>query len=415
MPTILHLIDATGRSAAAHQLTGKDRVTIGRSPSCDVVLDDISVEPIHCTITRKGLVFQLRAQSESSILRVNGRPTRLQYLLPDDELLVGRVQLRFEQDDSGDPNRTNVQLEEQEGTAPIEQTADKVRTKLSQRIMRIDPDAEEQHAGLLLLVRVAGLIGTREDRLQLLQDSLDAARELLPGDRAAIIMRNKDGRLAPAVVRRGEGDAPKSRLQVNQAAIAKAAKRGLPSRGEELTRSFVCVPLRNREGATGAVYLDMPAEQFRYTDGHLDTLGVLGNLVGLAVERGLLLDRAEAAAQDAQLQLGRLIDIFNAVGDAILTLDGAGEVVRWDNVALRRLGDNWPCALRELVAAESHPQLEAALADAMQGTTADAILTFKSTGGDEFLQARFIPQRRPDAGVEGVVVVARDIPAAGPA
>ncbi len=415
MPTILHLLPADGRKRAAFKLTGKQRVSIGRNPSCDVVLDDASVEPVHCVIERKGLVFQLRAESESAALQVNGRPTRVQYLLPDDELLVGRLRFHFEQDDSADPARTNVQLDEPESVPPIEQTADAVATRLSSRIMRIDPNAEETGSSLLLLVRVAGLIGTRDDRLQLLEDSLDAARELLPGDRAAIIMRNKDGRLTPAVVRRGADDAPHARLQVNQEAIAKAAKRGVPSRGEELTRSFVCVPLRNEEGATGAVYLDMPAEKFRYSDGHLDTLGVMGNLVGLAVERGLLLDRAEASARDAQLQLGRLIDIFNAVGDIILSLDDKGEVIRWNNVALRRLGDNWPCTIQAIVAPTSHTALATALAGAMGGTTADTVLSFKTSSGEELLQTRFIPQRRADAGIEGVVVVARPVPTALPA
>ncbi|MHC5019528.1 MAG: FHA domain-containing protein [Planctomycetota bacterium] len=417
MSTKLHLLDAS--PLVSHDLSGKDRVSIGRTPSCDVVLEDVSIEPVHCVIERKGLVFQLRAETESAVLHVNGRPTRAQYLLPDDELLIGRVRVRFEHEDTADPGRTNLVLDsdaqDDGGGVVIEHTADAVRDKLSQRIMRIDPDAEAQHSGLLLLVRVAGLIGTRNDQLTLLADALDAARTLLPGDRAAIVMRNKEGRISPTVVRRGADDAPHAKLRVNQRAIAGAAKNGEASRGEEEGRTFVCVPLHNQEGAMGAVYLDMPGKTFQYADHHLDTLSVMGNLLGLAVERGRLLDRAEASAQDAQLQLGRLIDIFNAVGDVILSLDPKGEVVRWNNVALRKLGDNWPCTIRELVAPASHTALAQALQQALQGATADAILTFKVGSGDELLQTRFIPQRRPDAGVEGLVVVARPVPTAGPA
>jgi hypothetical protein len=72
-----------------------DRTLIGRSPECDIFLDDVTVSRRHAEIVRDGDAFTLRDLGSLNGTYVNRKRIESALLEDDDEVQVGKYRLTF--------------------------------------------------------------------------------------------------------------------------------------------------------------------------------------------------------------------------------------------------------------------------------------------------------------------------------
>ena len=83
-----------GRAGESFEAIG-DRALIGRSPECDVFLDDVTVSRRHAELTRDGKIFTIRDLGSLNGTFVNRRRIESSVLEDDDEVQVGKYRMTF--------------------------------------------------------------------------------------------------------------------------------------------------------------------------------------------------------------------------------------------------------------------------------------------------------------------------------
>ncbi|MCI0341482.1 MAG: FHA domain-containing protein [Planctomycetales bacterium] len=375
------------------------KISIGRSASCDVPIEDPSVSAYHCRIERKSLLFQLSDEEGSSGTTVNGRPVRSKYLLPGDVIGIGRVRIRFDFKDTSDPNQTSVALESPVAPEKIQAAARRIEEKLESHVRKAaTPATVAASRQVLLLARVSTILIREDDREAILGATVDALCENLPADRGAVLLRGRDGKMAPAHVRRGAADPPKARIQVPREPVEKAAADGKGSAGHVEGRAYACVPLQGRGGPLGALYVDAPLADRAYHDDDLQLLAAVGRQLGLALEREGVLERAAAAVREAERREGDLRALLDAVAEPVFALARDGAVSFANRSARAIVGDAVGRKLAVSVPEAERAALAAALERAWSGDPAEATLQLAGVRGTPVtLPVRILPILRPAA------------------
>lgn len=94
----------SGRTLSRHELSDKDeRVRIGRSPDCEVVIDNLGVSRVHCEIVQKPGYFQLRDLGSGNGTFVNGDRVENYNLNQGDIVSLGKFTIKFEAEELPDP------------------------------------------------------------------------------------------------------------------------------------------------------------------------------------------------------------------------------------------------------------------------------------------------------------------------
>jgi hypothetical protein len=83
-----------GRAGESFEAIG-DHALIGRSPECDVFLDDVTVSRRHAELTREGNVFTIRDLGSLNGTFVNRRRIESSVLEDDDEVQIGKYRMTF--------------------------------------------------------------------------------------------------------------------------------------------------------------------------------------------------------------------------------------------------------------------------------------------------------------------------------
>ena len=83
-----------GRAGESFEAIG-DRALVGRSPECDVFLDDVTVSRQHAELTRDGKVFTIRDLGSLNGTFVNKRRIESSVLEDDDEVQIGKYRMTF--------------------------------------------------------------------------------------------------------------------------------------------------------------------------------------------------------------------------------------------------------------------------------------------------------------------------------
>ncbi len=83
-----------GRAGESFEAIG-DRALIGRSPECDVFLDDVTVSRRHAELTRDDKVFTIRDLGSLNGTFVNKRRIETSVLEDDDEVQIGKYRMTF--------------------------------------------------------------------------------------------------------------------------------------------------------------------------------------------------------------------------------------------------------------------------------------------------------------------------------
>ena len=89
------VVRSGGGRAGEHFVPQGERTTIGRSPDCDVFLDDVTVSRKHAVLVRKDDGFFIEDQGSLNGTFVNRKRVESAQLEDGDELQVGKYRLTY--------------------------------------------------------------------------------------------------------------------------------------------------------------------------------------------------------------------------------------------------------------------------------------------------------------------------------
>ena len=89
------VIRSGGGRAGEHFALEQERTTIGRSPDCDIFLDDVTVSRRHAVALKHGDAFMIEDQGSLNGTFLNRRRIESAELSDDDELQIGKYRLTF--------------------------------------------------------------------------------------------------------------------------------------------------------------------------------------------------------------------------------------------------------------------------------------------------------------------------------
>jgi hypothetical protein len=89
------VVRSGGGRAGEHFVPQGERTTIGRSPDCDIFLDDVTVSRQHAVLRRNADSFVIEDQGSLNGTFVNRRRIESAELTDGDEVQVGKYRLTF--------------------------------------------------------------------------------------------------------------------------------------------------------------------------------------------------------------------------------------------------------------------------------------------------------------------------------
>jgi hypothetical protein len=89
------VVRSGGGRAGEHFIPTGPRTTIGRSPDCDVFLDDVTVSRNHAVLVEQGDTFVIEDQGSLNGTFLNRRRIESSELEDGDELQIGKYRLIF--------------------------------------------------------------------------------------------------------------------------------------------------------------------------------------------------------------------------------------------------------------------------------------------------------------------------------
>jgi pSer/pThr/pTyr-binding forkhead associated (FHA) protein len=89
------VVRSGGGRAGEHFVPRNDRTTIGRSPDCDIFLDDVTVSRTHAVLLRQTGSFVIEDQGSLNGTFVNKRRIDSAPLSDGDEVQIGKYRLTF--------------------------------------------------------------------------------------------------------------------------------------------------------------------------------------------------------------------------------------------------------------------------------------------------------------------------------
>ena len=89
------LVVRSGGGRAGESFPSGDRTLIGRSPECDVFLDDVTVSRKHAELVRDGETFTISDLGSLNGTFVNKKRIESAELENDDEVQIGKYRLTF--------------------------------------------------------------------------------------------------------------------------------------------------------------------------------------------------------------------------------------------------------------------------------------------------------------------------------
>ena len=89
------VVRSGGGRAGEHFVPQGERTTIGRSPDCDIFLDDVTVSRTHAVLLRNNGSFVIEDQGSLNGTFVNRHRIESAVLAADDEVQIGKYRMTF--------------------------------------------------------------------------------------------------------------------------------------------------------------------------------------------------------------------------------------------------------------------------------------------------------------------------------
>jgi len=264
---------------------------IGRGDSCQIRVDDPLVSASHAAIVKTADGYQLRDLNSRRGTYVGSRKVTEAPLKDGDELLIGPVRLRFEDEDKATSH----------GNEP------------------------EELVRLRAIVELGRAVGVEHDLDRLLVRVLETCFQLLRADRGAIVIYQPHSKAPFMTVTREcsgiEGSFPVSTSVLGQVMVThqpylrtEVDSDVVLQRSESLTahgvRSVMAVPLRYEANETewlGVIVLDSSAMTNVFRPRDLDLLGAIAGPTALAIKNAMLVRQVQSVISEEGRRLERIV------------------------------------------------------------------------------------------------------------
>src|SRR3954466_16046224 len=343
-------LDLVVRSPArVYPIAPGQTLIAGRTPACDVQLDDPSVSRRHCSICcAENGRLQVRDLESANGTFVNERAVKEGTARAGDLVRLGAALIEIRDPEAAE-RRTGETMMVDESTieSVIQRRIEPASFEwLGQGGAGAAPEIallKRAQRHLSTLHRVSELLSGARDIHRLCDATLRAILEVLPADRSAVVLRRRATlEVLPAdrsaVVLRRQDDrtgqaevlAARSKTQatepfpVSRTLVSDVIAQGISvfahdassdarfSEGHSVigqhVRSVMCVPLRTTDEILGALYVDSLSGAGRFNEPDLELLAAIGNQAGVAMHRVRLMGELERLLLDTIKAIAATID-----------------------------------------------------------------------------------------------------------
>lgn len=322
----LRITPAEGRPPFDFLVQG-DSVVVGRSIEADLVLEDPSLSRRHSRFFRVGSTLLVEDLGSRNGTAVNGQPVvSATPVRPGDVVRISVTTLTLHLEEESAP-RTVAPVEED----PLDATV--LRRRASDVLQELQSPAESRLQGEAALRRYADRLKILNDVHQalgrsltlsdLLELILDRVFDHLRPDRAAILLRERDGEVRVAASRSSRTDGA-SDLAVSRSLTREVLEKGMAALVMDIlsderfataqsmllsgVRSLVAAPLLTPEGTPGLIVLESRAGARQFAEEDLELLVSLASVAALHLRNlDLALEAAERRRLEGELALARRI------------------------------------------------------------------------------------------------------------
>lgn len=299
---------------ASHTVAVDDApVTVGRSPSATVCLNQESVSRQHCMVTPSSGRLMLLDQGSTNGTKVNGNKVRRARLSHGDLVEIGATRIHVRA-------RTG-------GGTELGSSTDAI--VLKKHAIRKPP---LPHELLALLKRVIARLSICRSAESVGSVIADAALDAFPAERVVVLARDAASVGAEGTIlsMKRRGERPLKKVELETSVIKRVIASGKTERhiappletlsdtsaalSERPSHPVLCAPLRNGLDALGVLYLDAPEmPDWVGSAESLSLIATLGDLAGMALGDGRLdlhissrIERETPLSSDSNKQLERL-------------------------------------------------------------------------------------------------------------
>ena len=287
-----------------------DSLAIGSARSNGICLDDPSVSPTHCRITREDGHYFLTDLGSAAGTFLNGIPIQRRELSPGDEISVGNSVFLFELEAVGASSRNSLQLDDTSLLgAPLHQLQAEEVLYLRPDVLEGIPQSSSVAHNLSALLRISTTIGSLRDADALQWQLLGMIFDVIPAERGAILTIDPETKAVASHVAWDRTLGPDRPVHVSQAVLQRVVEdrvylldKGVagsePVAGTQdsgsagaAIHSLLCVPLSAAEQPFGVIYLDTSNPKSVFSDEHLQLLSAIAGIASIAIENARQFER----------------------------------------------------------------------------------------------------------------------------
>ena len=269
---------------------------IGRGEENVVQLSDLAVSRNHCRLEVKAGRLTLIDPGSRNRTLVNGSPVHEHMLDEGDEIKIGTTRLSFLPVTANDKVRAR-----QVSRVTLEVNSRQLLALTGDRLAVGDGRAQRY---LTSLAKLGETIGALDDRSQLATSATISSLSALAADRAFILVRGKDGRLASQACALAPTEAKATEIEPPPELVAKVLGEGkcvAASAGEN--RTAIAAPLVVRGRAVGLLYAERRGEP-AWDEIDLTAVACLSNLIAGGFEGADTRENLERENNDLREALG---------------------------------------------------------------------------------------------------------------
>ena len=310
-------------------------ISLGRLSGCDVVVDDEAASRRHCTIAAREETCVVSDLQSANGTFVNEKRIASYQLQRGDKIRIGSTVIELIDATTMQPGAaaahtitTSLSLVEARSRTVVSRAVDPTKLEFLSQVYKRRDEADLLQSAqkyLTTLHKVSEIL-SRASSVEALFDSIvSAILEVSGGDRAAILMRPRDGStddVTMVAVRTKDGKASGavtlSRTVVNDViekgisvftddALADERYVGGESIVRQRIRSVMCAPMRTTDQILGVLYVDSQMAR-EFNEAELELLAAVGNQAGIALHRARLMEEVERLFFDVMKAIASLID-----------------------------------------------------------------------------------------------------------